>query len=218
MSYSYATQRPNVFTESGQKMFLQIRDKAKELIARSGAASCDKIICGCSGDSWDMLACVDRLVELGEFVRDSEHTKQGQSAPPVRVMQVGFTGTQRGMTEAQWATLWHLLVARAPGDFHEGDCIGSDAQAAHGARLAGFRIIGHPPGNPTKRAHFSADEWRKPLPYLVRNHNIVDASEEMLATPSEFEEQLRSGAWTTIRYARKVGRRVAVILPDGRLL
>lgn len=130
-------------------------------------------------------------------------------------MNVGFTGTQRGMTEAQWAALWPLLCARAPGEFHEGDCINSDAQAAYAARVAGFRIIGHPPTNDSKRAFFPADEWREPLPYLDRNHKIVMASQEMIATPGEFDEQLRSGTWATIRYARRVGRPLHVIYPDG---
>jgi hypothetical protein len=79
MPYSYATERPNVFTELGQRMFLQIRDTAKELIAKSGAASCGKIISGCTGDSWHMLACVDRLVELGEiFEVPNTRSKFGQ--------------------------------------------------------------------------------------------------------------------------------------------
>lgn len=133
-------------------------------------------------------------------------------------MNVGFTGTQRGMNEAQWRTFWSLLVDRAPGDFHEGDCIGADAQAAHGARLAHFRIVSHPPTNSGKRAFFAADvEWPA-APYLDRNKQIVSASEEMIATPGEFEEQLRSGTWSTVRYARRVGKPVHVILPDGRLL
>jgi hypothetical protein len=132
-------------------------------------------------------------------------------------MTVGFTGTQRGMTEAQWATLWSLLVVRSPGNFHEGDCIGADAQAAFGARSAGFRIIGHPPTIDSKRAFFPADEWRALLPYLDRNKAIVNASQEMIATPGEFEEQLRSGTWSTIRYARRVGKPIHVLLPDGRL-
>jgi hypothetical protein len=67
MSYDYATQRANVFTESGQKMFLTIRDKAEELLAVSGAVTCGKLLCT-SGDTWSMLACVDRLVELGELL------------------------------------------------------------------------------------------------------------------------------------------------------
>lgn len=68
MAYEYAVQRPHVFTEDGQVMFLKIRDNAQALIAKSGAASCGKIIAGCTGDSWNMLACVDLLVELGEIL------------------------------------------------------------------------------------------------------------------------------------------------------
>jgi hypothetical protein len=130
-------------------------------------------------------------------------------------MNVGFTGTQRGMTASQWLSLFYLLRVRGPDEFHEGDCDGSDAQAAFLARHVGFRIIGHPPDNDAKRAFFPADEWREPLPYLERNHKIVLASQEMIATPGEFEEVLRSGTWATIRYARRVGRPLHVIYPDG---
>lgn len=68
MRYDYRTQRSHIFTESGQIMFLKIRDNAKALIAKSGAAPCEKIIAECTGCSWDMMACVDRLVELGEIL------------------------------------------------------------------------------------------------------------------------------------------------------
>ncbi len=67
MPYSYVVERSWVFTEDGQRMFLAIRDRAKELLKASGAATCDKLTSGQTGDSWDMLACVDRLVELGEL-------------------------------------------------------------------------------------------------------------------------------------------------------
>lgn len=67
MAYDYASQKSNVFSETGQRMFLSIRDRASRLIANSGAATMQKIISGEAGDSWDMLACVDRLVELGEL-------------------------------------------------------------------------------------------------------------------------------------------------------
>lgn len=132
-------------------------------------------------------------------------------------MEIGFTGTQRGMTDKQWASLWRLLCMRfgATNRFHQGDCIGSDAQAAHCAKQAGYRVIGHPPTIDAKRAFFPADEWREPLPYLDRNKKIVLTSTEMIATPGEFEEQLRSGTWSTIRFARRVGRPLHVIYPDG---
>lgn len=79
MPYDYAESRPHVFTESGQVMFLQIRDNAKHLIQEAGAARMQEIISGCAGDSWAMLACVDRLVELGEIVEvTAGHRVAGQ--------------------------------------------------------------------------------------------------------------------------------------------
>lgn len=133
-------------------------------------------------------------------------------------MLVGFTGTQRGMTEAQYGAMWTMLCARAPGVFHHGDCIGADEKAAYLARKAGFRVVGHPPINESKRAFFPSDETWPAAAYLDRNKTIVNRSQEMIATPSEVEEQLRSGTWSTIRYARRVGRPLHVLLPDGRLL
>jgi len=68
MSYSYETQRARIFTEDGQRLFLAIRDKTKHLLKQAGASRMQEMISGNSGDSWDMIACVDRLVELGEIV------------------------------------------------------------------------------------------------------------------------------------------------------
>ncbi len=119
------------------------------------------------------------------------------------------------MTSPQWETLWRFLLERAPGEFHEGDCIGADAQAAFLAREVGFRIICHPPTNESKRAFFPSDETWPAAPYLDRNKTIVNRSREMIATPGEFEEQLRSGTWSTIRYARKTRKPVSIVFPDG---
>jgi hypothetical protein len=68
VSYSYEKLRPKVFTEDGQVMFLKIRDNAKALIKQAGAVSAAHLWDGCTGDSWTMMACIDRLVELKELV------------------------------------------------------------------------------------------------------------------------------------------------------
>jgi hypothetical protein len=65
--YSYQAERANVFTESGQEMFLKIRDKSKVLLSQAGAFRMSNVMHGCSGSTWTMLACVDRLVELKEI-------------------------------------------------------------------------------------------------------------------------------------------------------
>lgn len=67
MSYDYETQRSFVFTEAGQVMFLAIRDTAQEVLKLAGAVMSSRLFACTSGDAWNMLACIDRLVELGEL-------------------------------------------------------------------------------------------------------------------------------------------------------
>jgi len=100
---------------------------------------------------------------------------------------------------------------------HHGDCIGADAQAHDIAVSLGCKVIIHPPDNARQRAFKSGAHIRAPKPYLVRNKHIVRETELLIAMPSEFSEQHRSGTWSTVRYARRVGRAVRVILPDGTI-
>lgn len=66
--YNYKEHRSFVFTEEGQVAFLAIRDNVKRLIKEAGCVTMEQAISIVdSGDSWDMLACVDRLVELREI-------------------------------------------------------------------------------------------------------------------------------------------------------
>jgi hypothetical protein len=133
------------------------------------------------------------------------------------IERIGFTGTQQGMTSAQRYSVEELLQKLGGNEFHHGDCIGADAQAHGIAYRIGYRIHIHPPVVSTKRAYcFHYDLMYTLKPYLDRNHDIVDACQVLVATPKEFDEQLRSGTWATIRYARKRGVRVFLVLPDGR--
>ena len=130
---------------------------------------------------------------------------------------IGFTGTQEGMTPAQIATLYTCLRNLSPEEFHHGDCIGADAQAHAEARATKSppHIVGHPPLNPSKRAWCECDSLLPEEDYLDRNKKIVDACFLLIATPKEFEEQQRSGTWSTVRYAKKRKKQVLIILPDG---
>jgi hypothetical protein len=131
-------------------------------------------------------------------------------------MKIGFTGTRYSMTINQRVVLRQdLLPSYGPGELHHGDCVGADAQAHQIACAALFRIISHPPTNPVKRAFCKADEEREPRPYLERNYVIVRDTELLIACPGELTEQLRSGTWSTVRYARRLGRPVVLVFPDG---
>lgn len=71
MSYSYEIERSYVFTDEGQRHFLHIRDLANRLLSEAGVVMCDKLLVlgpVSAATDWEMLACVDRLVELGELI------------------------------------------------------------------------------------------------------------------------------------------------------
>lgn len=68
MSYSYEAQKPQLFTDEGQRSFLKIRDHVKATLKIAGAIRCQEAMVG-TGDSWTLLACIDRLVELKEIRR-----------------------------------------------------------------------------------------------------------------------------------------------------
>lgn len=73
--YNYQTERPTLFTEEGQIVFLKIRDKAHELLKKSGAFKLSNVI---TGDTWLAMVCVDRLVELAEIREVTNATICGQ--------------------------------------------------------------------------------------------------------------------------------------------
>ena len=127
---------------------------------------------------------------------------------------VGFTGTQVGMTEAQVARVSRMLHSWKGWADHR-DCIGADKQFHGIARSSGLKVAIHPPSVSSKRAYCTGDIVHPMADYLTRNRQIVDASAGLIATPKSFEEELRSGTWSTIRYARKSKKPVVIVWPDG---
>lgn len=130
-------------------------------------------------------------------------------------MIVGFTGTQEGMSRLQKSFLEGVLARLCPEEFHHGDCVGADAEAHEIVRLnvPRCRIIIHPPDVDSKRAFCSGDEARAPRPYLARDLAIVACCDELIAAPKSIIEELRSGTWATIRYARKAQKRIHLLRP-----
>jgi hypothetical protein len=132
-------------------------------------------------------------------------------------MKIGFTGTQIGMTPSQKRVVSQLLKSGSPTEAHMGDCIGADEDFYHLVKelAPNAKTIGHVPNIDSKRAKLEYDEEFPPKPYLERNHDIVDNSDVMVATPKETEEQLRSGTWATVRYAKKKNKKLVVVFPSG---
>jgi hypothetical protein len=133
-------------------------------------------------------------------------------------MKLGFTGTRQGMTEAQDRKCYELLFEMQPEESHHGDCIGADAQFELNAMLAmhsDVHTVAHPSTLNRLRAYCNSCEIREPKEPLERNRDIVDETDQLIAAPSTYDELPRSGTWSTIRYALKVGKPVTIVWPDG---
>lgn len=133
---------------------------------------------------------------------------------------IGFTGTRHGMTDPQRRTVHAVLNLYfvADAQFHHGDCLGSDAQAHFIARHLNYQIRIHPPTDPKFRAYCCAGVILAPKDNITRNHDIVDMTRILVATPRSATEEMRSGTWATIRYARTKHRKIIIITPNGYTL
>ncbi len=136
-------------------------------------------------------------------------------------MKLGFTGTQLGMSPLQFERVEQEVFGFMPDEADHGMCVGSDTQF-HGIVRSLFsprecKIVGHPP---TKQGNavmdLDCDELMPVGDYIVRDKAIVNRTERMIATPY-CPEIIRSGTWTTVRYARKLGRPVTIVWPDGSI-
>ena len=113
----------------------------------------------------------------------------------------GFTGTRTGMSVRQALQFREVIRWLRPGEFHHGGAVGADMQAA--AALEAMlnlvvwqsTIVVHPAG-------------RQPL---MRNRAIVAACDILIAAPETDTEQLRSGTWATVRYARQAVKPVIML-------
>jgi hypothetical protein len=141
-------------------------------------------------------------------------------------MKVGFTGTRHGMSERQKDDLeawFDEHYDEGLDEFHHGDCEGADEYAHDVAGFYFVKRVVHPPIETRYRAYTIDESFpiympkeygcRKPKDYLDRNHDIVDETDILIAAPQFVFEELRSGTWATIRYARKQGKPVVILEP-----
>jgi hypothetical protein len=136
-------------------------------------------------------------------------------------MKLGFTGSQTEPSEKQGD--WLVEQIRTADELHHGACVGGDALAHFMAVLWDVPVVVHPPSNESRVdervfEHGPDDrvDYREPKEYLLRNRDIVNETDELVALPSG-PERLRSGTWSTVRYAVKLGRTVTICYPDGSI-
>lgn len=134
------------------------------------------------------------------------------------IIKVGFTGTQLGMSEEQKKRFEEIISdffdKYEKIEFHHGDCIGSDKDASiiiESYYTSSYFIVIHPPIIPVKRAFCSGNIILKEKDYIQRNHDIVDSTELLIVAPKTNREELRSGTWSTWRYAKKKKKEIILL-------
>lgn len=127
---------------------------------------------------------------------------------------LGFTGTRRGMTDAQSREV-DQLTRFAFSELHHGDCVGADLDMHVIARANRLRVVIHPPLDQRLRAGLKGDVVCPPKDYLARNRDIVAESDALLATPAESSEHWKGGTWYTVHHAQEQGKPVIIVWPDG---
>jgi hypothetical protein len=130
---------------------------------------------------------------------------------------IGFSGTSKGMTPFQRQRVCELLKDLMPDFIRHGDCVGADTEFHQIACSLNIKTCIHPPDNDSKRAFNQSDCILPVKPYLNRNKDIVDMSNLLIATPETSKENLRSGTWFAIRYAKRSGKEVIICKPADEL-
>lgn len=132
-------------------------------------------------------------------------------------IKIGFTATREGISIYQKQELARLVKLLQPSEVHHGLCQGGDAEFHDLVRalLPNCKIVGHPPTIKTVYVYRYCDEMRRPKSYLDRNKGIVDETNVLIGCPLG-KEILRSGTWSTIRYAKKLERKVYIIPRESK--
>ena len=117
-------------------------------------------------------------------------------------MILGVTGSRQGGGFNRGQKFFQFI-----GDvieLHHGDCVGWDEECFFICNHLGIKTVAHPPDKDSLRAFTKSDVILPPKSYLDRNKDIVGAVDYLIAAPSGPETR-RSGTWSTVRYAKKVG-------------
>lgn len=133
-------------------------------------------------------------------------------------MEIGFTGTRKGMTHEQVEEVDKLLILLQPTKAYHGDCIGADEKFHELCLLHKVPVNIFPSKLQHQRAFCQGAKkvWPVMNP-LDRNRAMVNLSDLIIGTPKEDHEVIRSGTWMTLRYAEEVGIPIRVVFPDGKI-
>lgn len=132
---------------------------------------------------------------------------------------IGFTGTRKGMSDAQLEQVGLIVLEVKPRWVVHGGAVGADLQFHDLCHMMGISSEVWPARSDLPDwVVDSALEIKDVKPPLERNADIVNNCDLLIACPKGYKEEHRSGTWATIRYARRSERRYAIVWPNGDVI
>jgi len=157
-------------------------------------------------------------------VREDE-TRAGAAGQGPTGAAVGFAGSRRGLTEAQRRALRDLLAELRPRELHHGGEAGANEELL--AIIGGLpsdgavgppRVFCRPAdGGEGASPAASGDVVLRPRPRRERDLALVAACRLLVACPPDAPERRGSRVWVLVRRARRAGKPVHIVWPDGRV-
>lgn len=144
-------------------------------------------------------------------------------------MRLGFTGSRLEPSAAQMTWALGVVLDSKGIKAHHGCCVGGDAGfhriCKQSSDLTVKSIDLHPPVNPRFEMEYTDWDyvnctWWPKKDYNIRNHDIVDATDYLIAFAKEGTDinTMGSGTWSTIRYAVSRNKHIRVCYPDGHIV
>lgn len=153
---------------------------------------------------------------------------------PIVAPALGFVGVRRGLTCHQFQAMCRILVARKGRGALAGVAVARHSNdgwaAADLTRITRWmpkapRLVVHESGGTAELPAMSVESLASWAEFSVEresvppwNREIVDESDLLLACPPVSVEEPRSRTWAAVRYARKSGKPVIVVYPDGEII
>lgn len=134
---------------------------------------------------------------------------------------LGVTGTRNGPTRDQTDSIREIIDRYSfRSTLHHGCCVGVDEYTTMICRLRDWHIVAHPP---IIKSYFDSHSYNisdvklQEKNYLDRNQDIVLDSTILIAIPETEQETVRSGTWSTVRFARTLLRPILIVWPSGTI-
>ena len=131
-------------------------------------------------------------------------------------MILGVPGSRKPRSDNLCEKLFNFIQDNGVTELHHGDCTGWDHQSFMVADWLCIKTVAHPPEDNRWHAETKSTVILPAKPYLDRNKDIVNAVDFLIAAP-DGPEKMRSGTWSTVRYAKKTGKRGIVWMSRAKV-